>query len=88
MMLWGYGDAGWVMAVAMIMAVLLIALTVALCAPLVLRRSEPEIMFVATLVVCLFQVAAARPPIVADLAVMPRRAPASTAQDAKSVHVG
>ena len=29
MMLWGYGDAGWVMAVAMIMAVLLIALTVA-----------------------------------------------------------
>jgi uncharacterized membrane protein len=30
MMLWGYGDAGWVMAVAMIMAVLLIALTVAL----------------------------------------------------------
>src|SRR6185312_4057678 len=47
-----------------------LGLTVLLSAPLVLRRSEPEMMFVGTLVVCLFQVAAARPPILADLAVL------------------
>jgi signal transduction histidine kinase len=47
-----------------------VGLTVLLSAPLVLRRAEPEMMLVGTLVVCLVQVAAARPPIVADLAVL------------------
>ena len=47
-----------------------LGLTVLLSAPLVLRRSEPEMMFVGTVAVCLFQVAAGRPPIVADLAVL------------------
>src|SRR4051794_2992532 len=47
-----------------------IGLTLLLSAPLVLRRSEPEAMFVLTAVICFGQLAGGQSPMLADVVVL------------------